>query len=304
MFLTTILQIFATIIIPLFLLIGVGFVADRCFRLDQQTLSRVCFHLLLPPLIFIKVLESTIDLAQMRVVILVTLAQIAILLPLAYLAFSRGPFRPQRLLLSLCTAFFNCGNYGIPLAELAFPGIGVGVMAVVLMTQNFATFSLGIYLVERRDSSARRILLGFLKMPIIHAILAAFLLRLFPFELPTQLQQSLHYLGNGLVPVALITLGVQLSRSPLTRNLPSLLSISVGRLILSPLIAWGLVNLFDVEPPLSTILIVAAGLPVAVNVYIVASEYDDLDSALASQTIFWTTLLSALTLSVLLAIVS
>jgi len=65
-----------------------------------------------------------------------------------------------------------------------------------------------------------------------------------------------------------------------------------------------LVNLFDVEPPLSTILIVAAGLPVAVNVYIVASEYDDLDSALASQTIFWTTLLSALTLSVLLAIVS
>ena len=302
MILDTILQIFATVILPIFLLLGVGFAADRCFHLNLQTLSRLCFHLFLPALIFVKVLESDIDLAQMRDILLITLVHAVLLLGLAYLAFWRRPFRDQRLILSLGTAFFNCGNYGIPLADLAFPGgMGVGIMAVILMAQTFIAFSLGIYLVERRGQSAGRIALGFLKMPLIHAIIAAFFLRLLGVELIAQLRQPLDYLGNGLVPVALVTLGVQLSRSRLTRHLPSLLTISVARLLISPLIAWGLVILFDLDAPLAAVFIVAAGLPVAVNVFIVAAEYD-LDQAFASQTVFWTTLLSAVSLSILLAV--
>ena len=299
----TVLQIFATVILPIFFLLGVGFAADRCFQLNLQTLSRLCFHLFLPALIFVKVLESDIDLGQMRDILLITLVHAILLLAIAYLAFWRGPFRDQRLILSLGTAFFNCGNYGIPLAELAFPGgMAVSIMAVVLMAQNFITFSLGIYLVERRGQSAGRIALGFLKMPIIYAIVAAFFLRLLGIELIAQIRQPLDYLGNGLVPVALVTLGVQLSRSRLTQHLSSLLTISIARLLISPLIAWGLVVLFDLAAPLAVVFIVAAGLPVAVNVYIIAAEYD-LDQAFASQTVFWTTLLSAVSLSVLLTMV-
>jgi len=305
MILTTALPIFAAVILPIFILIGVGFAADRCFRLDLQTLSRLCFHLLLPPLIFIKVLESDIDLVQMRTIVLATLVHLAIMLSLAHLILGRGPFRSHRLLLTLGSAFCNCGNYGIPLAELAFPGLGAGVMAVILMTQNFITFSLGIYLVERQKGgqtrSIGRLLLAFLKMPVLHAIVAATFLRLFDIELITQLRQPLHHLANGLVPVALLTLGVQLSSSGLNQNHIPLLAVSTARLLVSPLVAWGLVFLFDLPGPFSSIFVVAAGLPVAVNVYIIATEYD-LDRSLALQTIFWTTLLSAITLSALLAI--
>lgn len=143
MILTTALQIFASIILPIFALIGIGAVADRCFRLDLPTLSRLCFHLFLPALIFVKILESTIDLAQMRAVVVATLAHLAVILPLALWVFGHRPFGDRRLVLGLGAAFFNCGNFGIPLAELAFPGLGAGIMAVILMTQNFVTFSLG-----------------------------------------------------------------------------------------------------------------------------------------------------------------
>jgi len=301
MILTTPLQIFATILLPVFILIGIGFAADRCFRLDLPTLSRLCFHLFLPALIFIKVLESDIDLIQMGDVILVTLVHVAIVLVLSFLAFWRGPLRRHRLVLTLGSAFFNCGNYGIPLAELAFPGYGAGIMAVVLMAQNLVTFSFGIWLVERRKSSAGRIFLSFLRMPIIYAIVGAFLVRLLGLTLVDQLRLPLTYLGNGLVPVALMTLGVQLSRSWLTRNLPPLLWVTAARLLLSPLVAWGLVDLFGLAAPVAPVFIVAAGLPVAVNVYIIAAEYD-LEKDLASQAVFWTTLLSAISLSVLLAV--
>ena len=62
MILTTALQLCATIILPIFALIGIGAVADRCFRLDLPTLSRRCFHLFLPALIFVKVIAAEYDL--------------------------------------------------------------------------------------------------------------------------------------------------------------------------------------------------------------------------------------------------
>ena len=48
-------------------------------------------------------------------------------------------------------------------------------------------------------------------------------------------------------------------------------------------------------------VVISAGLPVAVNVFILSAEYRR-DEELASQMVFWTTILSAITLSVLLAI--
>jgi predicted permease len=70
------------------------------------------------------------------------------------------------------------------------------------------------------------------------------------------------------------------------------------RLVVSPLLAVLMVRIFHVPEPLSTILILASGFPVAVNVFILATEYRK-DREFASQSIFWTTILSAFTLSLL-----
>lgn len=300
MILATTLQIFATLVLPIFLLIGVGFVADRVLRLDLSTLSRLCFHLFLPALIFVKILHSELNLAQMGRLILATGLLTTALLGLAFFLGWRNHSRPRRLVLSLGTAFFNAGNFGIPLAELAFPHAGASAMAVITMAQNLLTFSLGIYLIERRQHSASHILRNCLRLPVIHAILAALLLRFLDLQLIVQLRQPLEHLANGLIPVALLTLGVQLSRSPLIRTSSALLALSGTRLLVSPLLAWGMAPWLGLTPSLVAIFTVAAGLPVAVNVAIIAAEYK-LEQTLAAQAILWTTLLSAFTLSVLLA---
>ena len=68
-----------------------------------------------------------------------------------------------------------------------------------------------------------------------------------------------------------------------------------------PLVAVGLVHVLGFGPDVSSLLIVAAGLPVAVNVYILSAQYQQ-DEELASQAVFWTTLLSGVTISILLAL--
>jgi len=73
------------------------------------------------------------------------------------------------------------------------------------------------------------------------------------------------------------------------------------RLLPAPVIAIALVALVGITDPLSRILVYAAGFPVAVNVFIMASEYNA-DAEFASQSIFRTTLASAVTLSALVAL--
>jgi len=104
-----------------------------------------------------------------------------------------------------------------------------------------------------------------------------------------------------LIPVALITLGAQLSRSWSAANLLPISAVSFLRLAISPLLAAALIPCFGFSGPAASLLVVAAGMPVAVNVYILAAEYER-DDALASQAVFWTTLLSAVTVSALLAV--
>jgi len=302
---TEFLRIITDIILPIFFIIAVGFVMDRRFRLDLDTLSKLNFYVFVPALLFVKLLHADISGSSMLDVGIFTLVQMTILFVLAILAFSHPRLRPSRTVLAMGSIFNNCGNYGIPLVIFAFPDSPelLGPLAVIIATQNLANFTFGIWLFERRKHHTLKILKGFARVPVVYALLAAIILRYFRIEPIPQIGKPLEFLSDGLVSIALITLGAQLSRS-LTKSDPiPLAAISTMRLAISPLLTALMLPIFgfDLRSPLAAMIIVIAGMPMAVNVYIVAAEYKR-DEALASQAIFWTTLLSPITLSALLAL--
>ena len=63
-----------------------------------------------------------------------------------------------------------------------------------------------------------------------------------------------------------------------------------------------MIPLFGLEGAVAQILILAGGLPSAVNVYILATKYKR-DPELASQIVFASTVLCALTLPIILALI-
>jgi hypothetical protein len=73
--------------------------------------------------------------------------------------------------------------------------------------------------------------------------------------------------------------------------------------VVSPLVVWLLVRLFGFTGVAAQVLIVMGGLPTAINTFVLASEFDQ-DAELASRMVFWTTLFSAVTISILLVLVS
>ena len=296
-----ILDVLVNIILPIFLLIGAGVAVDRAFKLDIQTLSKLNFYVTVPALVLIKTLEAKLDPALLGAVALFTVVHFALLRLASRVLFGARSLRRWEVILSMGAVFYNAGNFGLPLAQLAFGSLGASVMAIVMTAQNFITFTWGLWWMDSGKRDLRQSIAGLVKVPVIWAVLAALALLWLGIELPHPIRVPLSYLADGTIPLALLTLGIQVSRSPLVGRLAPLTAVTGMRLLISPLIAFGLVVVWAAIAPgtldsIRAVLIVAAGLPIAVNVYVLAVEYNR-DAALASQMMVWTTLLSAVTLT-------
>ena len=61
----SLLAIASTILPPVLILIGIGVLVDRWWRMDLTTLSKIVFAIFVPALVFEKVLISPLDWSQM-----------------------------------------------------------------------------------------------------------------------------------------------------------------------------------------------------------------------------------------------
>ncbi|MCL5996904.1 MAG: AEC family transporter, partial [Chloroflexi bacterium] len=136
------------IILPIFVLVGVGIVMDRTFHLDLATLSKLNFYVFVPALIFIKTLDAQLSPALFASVAAFTALHIVLMFVLSWTLFGLPPFSRQRPVLTLAAILSNAGNYGIPLATLAFGAQGASAMAIVVMVQNLATFTAGLWIMD------------------------------------------------------------------------------------------------------------------------------------------------------------
>ncbi|MEM7014334.1 MAG: AEC family transporter, partial [Verrucomicrobiota bacterium] len=108
-------------------------------------------------------------------------------------------------------------------------------------------------------------------------------------------------LAGALVAFALLTLGVQLSQTkppPIRANLSLALMI---RLVGGPCTAALLVPVFGFSGDTAAVLILGAAAPTAVNTALIAYEFKA-DARFATASVFYTTLFSAISATVLLLI--
>ncbi len=302
------IDILYNITLPVFLIIGVGILADRTLSIDLPTLTRVNYNVFLPALVFLKTLDARLSPAIFGQVTLINLLHTALLLGAAWFLFSLAPLRKGRPVLTLAALLPNAGNYGIPLATLAFGAAGTNVMAIIVMLQIVVTVTLGLLIIHPGQADWKAFGISILKTPLLWSAAVPLALLALGLQLPIPLRTSVDYLSNGLVPLALFTLGAQLSRSRFGGKITPLALVTGFRLLFSPalawLIVWGWGALLHADLGVAgPVIVIGAGMPAAINVFILASEYDQ-DTDLASQSILWTTTLSALTLTAWLALLS
>jgi len=206
--------------------------------------------------------------------------------------------------------FYNSGNIGIPLITLIFssppfivdgltPYLNIALTSqiMVLVVQNITTNTLGFYNAGRANLHWRESFGRILKMPAIYAIPSAFLLKFVPVDLTVMpFWPALVYIRNALVPIALIILGIQISKTKFKSIKRGVLLSVFIRLVIGPVFAICAIILFSLDGIIARSVLISASVPTAVNTALIAVEYDN-HPDFASQAVLVSTLTCTITLS-------
>jgi predicted permease len=302
--------IFIQVLLPILLLVGLGALVQRSHPLDIMTLSKLQIYLFVPAFLFVRVFESRLTWGQMAGVAgAVLLGKVLMALPVWALLRRMQADAGTTAVVLMSGVIFNAGNFGIPVAERAYGPAGGEVQALVVMMSNLTLWGIGYgAMAAISGSGSRAALTGYFRLPMIYVLAAAFLLRALGVRPPgageddNPVIYTLRLLAAGLVPLALITLGAQMAqqaRWPRWRVVVPVLAI---KLLLLPVAVAAAVWILGLWPWPGAMLIVAAAGPTAVNTLLMTVEQGG-DIELAADCVFWTTLLSGITVTLVLAIV-
>jgi predicted permease len=300
--LSTFIYILVNIILPIFLLVGAGFITQKIFRMDTRTFTRLNIYVFIPALLFMKIYEAKVTMAFVGTVVTYVVAVQAIMLILAEVL-SRILRHPRGIKKAFSNSllFFNSGNYGLPLVDLVFPGSALAATSqiFVMLTQNITTSTFGVFQASSGKSSYRQALKNVLLMPSVYVLAVVAVVKVTGCIVPEPILIPLRYLSSGFIAIALLTLGVQLAEVTTKLNLKAVMLSSSIRLVLSPLLGLALVLLLGVQGDLAKALIIGVATPTAINTAILAREFDN-EPEYAAQNVFMSTLLSPITLSVII----
>ena len=149
--------------------------------------------------------------------------------------------------------------------------------------------------------SARRLLTSILKVPWFYAFVLALVVRAFSISLPLPVSRPIELLAQAAIPVQLVLLGVALSEVRIEGLLRQATLLTVAKLLVPPLLAWGVSTALGVQGLLRAVLIVQASTPSAVNALVLSLQYQRRPQ-LTATVVLLTTVGNLATMSILLTL--
>jgi malate permease and related proteins len=303
------LHILGNNVVPIFLLIGLGFVLSKKFDLNIYTLSKLNFYLFAPGFIFYNIYVTDLHLNMLKVLFFCII----------YMIFSdmlaRIIAKVRKYDLSLANTFKNsimfnnAGNIGLSLIVLVFSNSpymvngqtpylnqAVTTIIIIMVFMNLSSNTLGFYNAGRGKMNLKDSIRQIFIMPSIYVIILVFLLRYIKFDITsTPLWPAIEYVKGGLVPMALLTLGVQLSKTKFDFRNRDVHIVVFTRLIIGPILALIFIYLFGFKGITAQTLLIGYSLPTAVNTALIAVESNN-NQDFASQAVMLSTICSSITL--------
>jgi predicted permease len=308
------LEIFLQVILPILVIIGLGALIQRFFPLHLPTLSKINIYLLVPIFLFVRVYTADLSWGQMGGIVLAVIIPLVILGPPLLGVMRQAKVQPDTIAAILVGGLiFNAGNFGIPVAELHYGQAGGQVQALVAMTSNLCIWCLAyIVIAIAQGKGGWSAAVGYFKLPMFYVLILAFGLRLLREQgvtMPTwaapaikPIWTSMEMVALAVIPMALITLGAQLAQQARWPNWRIIGPIMLLKLIAVPAVTAVVVWMMGLWPWPGAMIIVAASAPTAVNILLLTIELEG-DAHTAADSVFWTTLFSAITVTICMAIV-
>jgi len=269
--------------LPFFLILGLGYGAGKSgFFPEEATawLTRFVFYFALSAMLFRFAANLSVgEVFDIRFVAAYLWATGFVYGLVMLVAFLRGTTIEEAAIEAQCGVIGNVGFLGVPMLTLLMGEAAIGPVMLVLSIDLIVFGSLVVILVtgSRDDGGGLAVLgtvgMGLMKNPMIVAICLGLAWSALALPMPPVMSAFLETLGGAATPGALFAIGASLASKSAER--PFVAGwLSLSKLVLHPAAAaFAALVLFSVEPYAAAVMIAAAALPVAGNVYILAQHY-------------------------------
>ncbi|MEL0256236.1 MAG: AEC family transporter [Pontimonas sp.] len=282
------------------LVVATGYVTGRIGILGPtalDVLSKAAFFVFSPALLFIVLGDADIQVLFSDLLPVSALAAIgALVLYVVIAAVSRVRGAGRLTVGGLAASYVNSNNIGLPLAAyiLGDPALAAPVLLFQLIVMSPVALTI-LDISSHGSLSARRILSGPIRNPLIIGSILGVVVSWWDLELPDIIHEPLDLLGQAAVPTLLFALGLSLASQRLWEAREFRREIAMAAIIklsVMPLIAWLLgVFVFSLDDHALFTVVILAALPSAQNVFNYSQRYH-VATPLARDSVVLTTLVS------------
>ncbi|HEX9437444.1 MAG TPA: AEC family transporter, partial [Candidatus Limnocylindria bacterium] len=298
------LGIFVNVVLPVFIVAGLGAALERRFRIPIVPVNQIVLYLLMPCFIFTALLP--IDLRNEEPL---RIGAFAVLLTVAMLAVGAAIARILRLdrvttsALLMTAAFPNLGNYGLSIVLLAYGAEGVRSGTILLAVQLIFGLTLAVFIASSGSASLRASLGEVARQPTLYAVIGALAIGLAGLSVPAFLLAALTLPAQAAIPLMLLVLGMQISGTSRIEE-RGLVSVAIlTRLVIGALVGVALAVALGIGGVARDVMIVGAAMPTAVFTTLTATQYGA-RPRFVSDVVVAGTLVSILTVTAVLAALS
>jgi len=299
-----VLQILENVIVPVFLIIAIGFIIQRFTLLETRSISDIILFAFTPCLVFTEIVQSSLGSLIWAKIAFTTVAIALVMMSISWSIGKALGLSPKSMsAFILATALVNTGNYGLPVNLLAFGQTGLELAVVYFVVSSLLTYTLGVFIASHGTNGLKASLRSVARLPHIYAVLAAFAMKLLGVGIPAPVWQPLNLMGQATVPAMLVVLGMELAQPALKSDSVRwrLVSLSSALKLLFPVIPILLLsNIIGLEGLARNVTLVQACMPTAVLAVIFTVKFQG-DSQFVTKVIVVTTLASIVTLTLLLS---
>lgn len=294
-------------LIPLYIIIALGFVAGRKLDVELPSIAAVVIYVIAPVVNFgaMVQLEFDVDYIALPAILFCFSGLLGIAV---YVLAGRAFQNTTANLVAMSSVTGNTGYFGLPLVLTFFDPQYAGLYLFMNMAVLLNESGLGYYLGARGHADIKGAVIKVLKLPVVHAIWLGLLVNALNINLPDIMVKYWHYATGTWVILGMMIIGIALSKQRTLQVDARLLTwLFIPRFILWPLAGWGIImadalifHLYDAT--LYQMIAIFTAVPLAGNLVAYASTLK-LHPERAAASVLLSTFLALLSVSANLLLV-
>jgi len=293
-------------ILSIILMIGIGYVLKRIDFLSEKDinpLNKIVMNILLPCMIFSALHSSDLSLIpKLGILPFVILISSFVTGLVSFLILKKLGYDDKKLWSVLVTVMIaNTAFMGYPV-NLGIFGHEGFLRAIFCDIATMCIFLiLSFVLVIKFGGTVKKAIRKIALFPPLWAIIFGLGLNILNVPIGPVLNNTVNYLGNGAIPLIMISLGLSIDLTGLSRSKSMVAFTSIMKLLFFPAIAFIVVLFLGLSDLQYTVAIVEAAMPSGMLSLVLAITYN-LDYQLTSDCILINTVISLITLPVIIMI--